>query len=126
MGRQERMKAIRRPTSNATLIVSEITAAAFSPPQGQVRLSNSTLIYDTGKPDPVAPQAREIPVQHLPNQVLQYLLSSRDCEVDRMSNTGAQLLRRHRTGMEPSADRVHMGSRKSHLRISVRECASRA
>jgi transglutaminase-like putative cysteine protease len=60
-------------------------------PAGQIRLSNSTLIYDTGDPDPVSPQAREIPVQNLPNEVLQYLLSSRYCEVDRMSNIAAEL-----------------------------------
>src|SRR5271170_5334452 len=32
----------------------------FLAPAGEVRLSNSTLIYDTGEPDPTAPWAREI------------------------------------------------------------------
>jgi transglutaminase-like putative cysteine protease len=63
----------------------------FLAPAGQVRLSNSTLIYDTGNPDPVAPSAREVPVQDLPNHALRYLLSSRYCEVDRMSNIAAEL-----------------------------------
>jgi transglutaminase-like putative cysteine protease len=63
----------------------------FLAPAGQVRLSNSTLIYDTGNPDPVAPSAREVPVQDLPNDALRYLLSSRYCEVDRMSNIAAEL-----------------------------------
>jgi transglutaminase-like putative cysteine protease len=74
----------------------------FLAPAGQIRLTNSTLIYDTGKPDLVAPQAREIPVQHLPNEVLQYLLSSRYCEVDRMSDTAAQLF----GGIAPGWNRV--------------------
>ena len=39
----------------------------------QVWLSNSTLIYDTGKPDTIAPWAREIPVQHLPKDALIHL-----------------------------------------------------
>jgi transglutaminase-like putative cysteine protease len=58
---------------------------------GQIRLSSSTLIYDTGEPDPVSPSAREIPVQDLPSDVLRYLLNSRYCEVDRMSNIAAEL-----------------------------------
>jgi transglutaminase-like putative cysteine protease len=63
----------------------------FLAPAGQVRLSSSTLIYDTGEPDPVSPSAREIPVQDLPSDVLRYLLNSRYCEVDRMSNIAAEL-----------------------------------
>src|ERR1700683_5486213 len=38
----------------------------FLAPAGQIHLSNSTLIYDTGQPDPVATWAREIPVEQLP------------------------------------------------------------
>jgi transglutaminase-like putative cysteine protease len=78
------------------------TCCRFFAPAGQIRLSNSTLIYDTGEPDPVAPWAREIPVQHLPTEVLQYLLSSRYCEVDRMSNTAAELF----GGIAPGWNRV--------------------
>jgi transglutaminase-like putative cysteine protease len=74
----------------------------FLAPAGQIRLSNSTVIHDTGDPDPVAPWAREIPVQHLPKDALQYLLSSRYCEVDRMSNIAAQLF----GGIPPGWNRV--------------------
>lgn len=63
----------------------------FFAPAGQIRLSNSTLIYDTGQPDPVNPDAREIPVQDLPHDVLRYLLNSRYCEVDKLSNIAAEL-----------------------------------
>ena len=58
---------------------------------GQIRLSNSTLIHDSGKPDEVNLQAREVPVQNLPDDALRYLLNSRYCEVDRMSNIAAEL-----------------------------------
>src|ERR1700722_19238322 len=47
----------------------------FLAPAGEIRLCNSTLIYDTGEPDPVAPWACEIPVQDLPSDVLRYLLN---------------------------------------------------
>jgi transglutaminase-like putative cysteine protease len=63
----------------------------FLAPAGNVRLSNSTLIYDTGLPDAVNPQAREVPVQNLPADVLRYLLNSRYCEVDRMSHIATEL-----------------------------------
>lgn len=60
-------------------------------PAGQVRLRNSTLIYDSGEPDPVASWAREVPVQELPSSVLQYLINSRYCEVDKMSHIASEL-----------------------------------
>lgn len=63
----------------------------FFAPAGQVRLSNSTLIYDTGEPDAINVDAREVPVQDLPHDVLRYLLNSRYCEVDKMSNIAAEL-----------------------------------
>jgi transglutaminase-like putative cysteine protease len=63
----------------------------FVAPAGEVRLRNSTLIYDSGMPDAVSPEAREAPVENLPNEVLQFLLNSRYCEVDRMLNIAADL-----------------------------------
>jgi transglutaminase-like putative cysteine protease len=63
----------------------------FVAPQGTLRLSNSTLIEDLGTTDPVSPDAREHPVGELPNDTLIYLLNSRYCEVDRLSNVAAEL-----------------------------------
>jgi transglutaminase-like putative cysteine protease len=57
----------------------------FVAQQGLIRLSNSTLIYDSGLPDPVNFAARQLPVQELPHDTLRYLLNSRYCEVDRFS-----------------------------------------
>ncbi len=63
----------------------------FVAPQGALRLSNTTLIEDSGIPDPVSPNAREHPVGELPNDILIYLLNSRYCEVDRLSNIATEL-----------------------------------
>jgi len=63
----------------------------FLAPAGEVRLSNSTLIRDSGQPDPINWFAREVPVQHLPHDVLRYLINSRYCEVDKLSDTATQL-----------------------------------
>jgi transglutaminase-like putative cysteine protease len=65
--------------------------ARFFAPSGPLRLSNSTLIYDSGLPDAVNLAAREIPVQDLPPDVLRYLYNSRYCEVDRFSMIAPEL-----------------------------------
>jgi transglutaminase-like putative cysteine protease len=63
----------------------------FLAQQGPLRLSNSTLVYDTGEPDRQNFNAREIPVQKLPHEALRYLYSSRYCEVDRFSTIALEL-----------------------------------
>jgi transglutaminase-like putative cysteine protease len=60
-------------------------------PAGRLRLSSSSLIEDSGLPDAYDPAAREHPVHELPSQMLRYLLNSRYCEVDRMSNIAVEL-----------------------------------
>ena len=60
-------------------------------PQGKLRLWNSTLIQDSGQLDAIAPEARQLPVHELPPETLQYLLNSRYCEVDRLSNVATDL-----------------------------------
>ena len=49
---------------------------------GTVRLTNRARIYDSGLPDPVDYGASQYPPQELPEEVLQFLLPSRYCEVD--------------------------------------------
>jgi transglutaminase-like putative cysteine protease len=63
----------------------------FFAPQGLLRLTNSTQIFDSGQPDPVSLSAREIPVQDLPHETLRYLLNSRYCEVDRFTAIALEL-----------------------------------
>lgn len=60
-------------------------------PPGKIRLQNSTLIQDSGLPDPQELDAPEIPIDQLPVEVLPYLMNSRYCEVDLLSNTAAEL-----------------------------------
>jgi transglutaminase-like putative cysteine protease len=63
----------------------------FVAPTGHVRLSGSTLIDDSGLEDPSFLAATEHPVSELPNETLIYLLNSRYCEVDRLSNIAVEL-----------------------------------
>jgi transglutaminase-like putative cysteine protease len=54
-------------------------------PTGQILLSANAVVNDTGEPDVVAVGAQEIPVQDLPEETLVFLLGSRYCETDRLS-----------------------------------------
>ena len=66
-------------------------ATRFIAPEGPIRLVNSTLIEDSGQPDPICPNAREVPVGDLPPETLRYLMSSRFCEVDLLSPIAVEL-----------------------------------
>ena len=55
-------------------------------PKGQIRLSANAVVKDTGKPDVVAAGAGQTPVQNLPGETLVFLLGSRYCETDRLSD----------------------------------------
>jgi transglutaminase-like putative cysteine protease len=63
----------------------------FVAPQGTLRLWNSTLIQDSGEPDPVDWNTVQLPVSMLPPETLQFLMGSRYCEVDRLSGLAWQL-----------------------------------
>jgi transglutaminase-like putative cysteine protease len=63
----------------------------FVAPGGPLRLSSRTTIVDSGELDAYAPDAPEVPVEQLPGEVVRYLLGSRYCEVDLLTQTSAQL-----------------------------------
>jgi transglutaminase-like putative cysteine protease len=63
----------------------------FLAPAGHLRLWNSSLIEDSGEPDPIPVDAAEIPPAELPDEVLYFLLSSRYCEVDLLSAVAHEL-----------------------------------
>jgi len=63
----------------------------FVAPAGHIQLTGSTLIEDSGMEDPSPLNATEHPVSELPNETLIYLLNSRYCEVDRLSNIAVEL-----------------------------------
>ncbi len=65
--------------------------ARFVASPGRLRLSGTTLIHDSGRPDVINLQAREPAVGDLPNEMLCFLLSSRYCEVDRFSTIALEL-----------------------------------
>jgi transglutaminase-like putative cysteine protease len=60
-------------------------------PSGRVTLWDDAIVEDSGLTDEVAPYAVQHPVQDLPSEVLPYLLPSRYCEVDRLSDVAWSL-----------------------------------
>ena len=60
-------------------------------PPGTFTLVTDTVVRDDGEWDPAEPAADEIEVTHLPHDTLLYLLGSRYCETDLLSDTAWQL-----------------------------------
>src|SRR5450755_3169577 len=56
-------------------------------PGGDITMRLEGIIYDDGLPDPIVPDAREVPVEELPPEALVFLLGSRYCETDHLSQT---------------------------------------
>ena len=55
-------------------------------PDGRLTLKTETVIHDTGRWDTMDRSAEQVPVQNLPAETLLYLLGSRYCETDRLSD----------------------------------------
>jgi len=60
-------------------------------PAGRIQLSASGVVNDTGQPDVVARSATQNAVQDLPAETLVFLLGSRYCETDRLSEIAWKL-----------------------------------
>ncbi len=60
-------------------------------PQGRFSVTADTIVKDTGIPDAIFPSALQHPVQQLPEETLVFLLGSRYCETDRLSETAWKL-----------------------------------
>lgn len=67
-------------------------------PAGTFELSTEGLVRDEGLPDPVAPEAWQHTVESLPAETMVYLLGSRYCETDRMSDFAWQTFGQTPTG----------------------------
>ncbi|WP_158945922.1 transglutaminase family protein [Granulicella sp. S190] len=55
----------------------------FMTPEGAISLSGSNVVEMEGLADPINAYAQQAAVEDLPSEVLQYLLASRYCEVDK-------------------------------------------
>ena len=79
-------------------------------PEGHLRLSGTSTIDVDGLPDPVNVNAEQARIEELPAEVLQFLLPSRYCEVDRFSPVAHDLFGWMKPGWERASsirDWVH-------------------
>jgi transglutaminase-like putative cysteine protease len=86
-------------------------------PAGRVCISADALVNDTGLPDPAASEALQHPVSALPEDTLAFLLGSRYCETDRLSDTAWRLFERSPMGwgrVQAICDFVHNHIEFSH------------
>ena len=60
-------------------------------PPGRFRIKGEGLVRDTGLPDAYVPSAQQHAVQDLPEETLVFLLGSRYCETDLLSDVAWQL-----------------------------------
>ena len=67
------------------------TCTRILAPAGTIRMKTLFTVTDTGEPDRVATDAQQWPVEALPDDVLVFLLGSRYCETDRLSEQAWQL-----------------------------------
>jgi transglutaminase-like putative cysteine protease len=72
------------PTSTYTDLFGNI-CRRFVAPAGEFSIWGDGTLEDSGLYDPVVPDARELPVADLPDECLLFLMGSRYCETDRLS-----------------------------------------
>ena len=79
-------------------------------PRGRTRVSAAAQVNDSGMPDAIRPEARQVPVQQLPEEALLFLLGSRYCETDRLSDIAWKLFEKTPPGwarVQAICDFVH-------------------
>ncbi len=69
-------------------------------PQGSLRLTSDAVVSDSGAPDPVLPWLEQRPVETLPEETLLFLLGSRYCETDLLSEIAWSLFGNGPTGWQ--------------------------
>jgi len=67
------------------------TCTRIVAPAGLIEIRNEFVIADSGRPDEVAPNARQLEVGDLPDDIMVYLLGSRYCDTQKLSDLAWQL-----------------------------------
>ena len=90
------------------------TCTRLVAPPGLIEIRNEFLIADSGLPDAVAPDARQLEVSELPDDMLIYLLGSRYCDTEKLSDLAWSLF----GAVTPGWSRVQAICDYAHERIS--------
>jgi len=87
-------------------------------PAGRIRLWNDAVIEDSGEADRRNPDAKQQRIEDLPSDTIKFLIASRYCEVDRMTEIAWQLFGTVATGwprVQAVCDFVHRHLRFDYL-----------
>jgi transglutaminase-like putative cysteine protease len=79
-------------------------------PAGRITITNDFIVRDTGQPDVVVADAEQHALEDLPDHVLVFLLGSRYCDTDRLSDLAWRLFGGTRPGwsrVQAICDYVH-------------------
>jgi transglutaminase-like putative cysteine protease len=79
-------------------------------PRGHIQIKTDALVRDTGQPDRVVPDAWQHSVQDLPEETLVFLLGSRYCETDLLSQAAWDMFGQSQPGwarVQAICDYVH-------------------
>ena len=83
-------------------------------PAGRLTISTSFDVQDSGEPDRITPDAIQHPVQDLPDDILVFLLGSRYCDTDKLSDLAWSLF----GNTEPGWGRVQAICDYAHGRLT--------
>ncbi len=107
------------PLTDFTDLYGNRCARIFAP-AGNLRLALETMIEDSGEPDAQAPEAPQANIQDLPDEVLPFLLTSRYCEVDKLSDIAWKLFGSTAARLAARPGHLRLGARSHHLWLSLR------
>lgn len=102
------------------------TCRRFVAPAGTFNLRADSTIEGGDLPDPVLPDLRETPIAQLPDEALTYLLGSRYCETDRLSQFAWDMFGPIRPGwlrVQAICDYVHNQIRFDYMNARVTRTA---
>lgn len=86
-------------------------------PAVDLTMWGDATIEDDGRPDRIAPNAQEAPVPDLPDDSLVYLMGSRYCETDKLSQIAWGYLWHFCSGMGPRAGDLRLRPQPHPLRL---------
>jgi transglutaminase-like putative cysteine protease len=103
---------------------SRITA-----PKGRIRIASNAKVRDSGKPDTIVKKAQQHTIEDLPEEALVFLLASRYCDTEKLSQVAWDLFGKTKPGWErvqAVCDFVHNHIKFNYMDANPMRTASEA